>query len=69
MTTKDTQSPIQFDGHCAFALSVGKMNVKGGTHSSIVANKTYVFSNPIAKILFKILPNQEQKAHKNWENK
>ncbi len=67
MITKNTQAPVQFDGHCAFAMSVGKMDVKGGNQSAIINNKTYLFSNPIAKLLFRILPNQMQKAHTNWE--
>ena len=61
---------IAFDGHCAFAVSAGKLNIPGGdSHSIVVDGKTYLFSNPIAKILFKLLPNRLNKAESNWSKK
>ncbi len=60
---------IAYDGQCAFAVSTGKTDVKGGKHSSTVDGKTYLFSNPIAKMLFKLLPNRIEKANKVWKNK
>ncbi len=57
---------IEFDGHCAFAISTGKTDVKGGKHTAKIDGKTYAFSNPVAKLLFKILPNRIQKAEEVW---
>ena len=58
----------EYNGHCAFAVSTGKLDVKGGNHSVILEGKTYKFSNPVAKFLFKILPNRIEKANENWNN-
>ncbi len=59
----------EFDGQCAFAVSTGKTDVKAGKHTATINGKTYAFSNPIAKILFKILPNRIKKAEEVWKNK
>lgn len=59
----------EFNGHCAFAVSTGKTDVKGGKHSLTLDGKTYLFSNPIAKILFKMLPKRVGKANAVWQNK
>ncbi len=69
MSTKQSNKAAEYDGHCAFALSTGKMDVKGGKHSLKIDGKTYLFSNPVAKILFRILPNRLNKANETWENK
>jgi YHS domain-containing protein len=67
---KSTMSnKFEFDGQCAFAVSTGKTEVKGGKHTAIINGKTYVFSNAIAKILFKILPNRIAKAEGIWSKK
>jgi YHS domain-containing protein len=58
-----------YDGHCAFAVSTGKTDVKGGKSTLTVEGKTYSFSNPIAKLLFRLLPNRIAKADTNWESK
>lgn len=60
---------IEYDGHCAFAVSTGKVDVKGGSSQLVIGDKTYSFSNPIAKILFRLLPNRIDKANKIWESK
>lgn len=60
---------IAYDGHCAFAVSTGKIDVKGGKLNITIDDTTYFFSNPIAKLLFKLLPNRIEKADKNWKNK
>lgn len=57
---------LEYNGLCAFAVSTGKKDVKGGTHYATVNGKTYVFSNPIAKLLFKLLPNRIAKADAIW---
>ncbi len=69
MNTTSQNKTEEYDGHCAFAVSTGKMDVKGGKHSSTIAGKTYLFSNPIAKMLFKLLPNRIIKADTNWRNR
>ena len=56
----------EYNRHCAFAVSTGKMDVKGGKHFATINGKTYVFSNPIAKLLFKLLPNRIAKADAIW---
>ena len=69
MSTTSEHKTVEYDGHCAFAVSTGKMDVEGGTHNSTINNKTYLFSNPVAKILFKLLPNRISKADENWKNR
>lgn len=56
----------EYNGYCAFAVSTGKTDVKGGKHFATINGKTYVFSNPVAKILFKLLPNRIAKADAIW---
>ncbi|WP_420400957.1 hypothetical protein [Flagellimonas sp.] len=63
------QNTPEYNGHCAFAVSTGKTDVKGGKHSLTIEGKEYLFSNPIAKFLFKLLPNRIEKADANWKNK
>ena len=69
MSTKESKKALEYDGHCAFALSTGKTDVMGGKHSLTIDDKTYLFSNPVAKILFRILPNRINKANEAWKNK
>jgi len=56
----------EYNGHCAFAVSLGKMDVEGKNYTSNIDGKVYSFSNPVAKLLFKLLPNRVQKANDNW---
>ena len=58
-----------YDGHCAFAVSTGKTDVKGGNSSLTIEDKTYLFSNGVAKVLFRILPNRVKKADEIWAKK
>jgi YHS domain-containing protein len=67
MNIMESTKNAEFDGNCAFAVSTGKTNIEGGTHSATFDGKTYLFSNSIAKLLFKILPNRIQKANQHWE--
>jgi len=60
---------IEFNGHCAFAISTGKTEVLGGSHSIVKNGKKYLFSNIVAKYLFMLVPNSTGKAEKIWENK
>jgi len=58
---------IEYDGHCAFAMSLGKKEVIGQQKYSLTKDgKIYLFSNPVAKILFRFLPNTQSKADGNW---
>ena len=60
------EQKLEYNGLCAFALSTGKTDVKGGKHTATINGKTYAFSNPVAKILFKLLPNRIAKADAVW---
>jgi len=60
---------LEFNGLCAFAVSTGKTNVIVVKHTATINGKMYAFSNPIAKLLFKVLPNRIKKAEENWDKK
>lgn len=66
MNDKKNDDKPKYDGYCAFAVSTGKTDVEGGKHSLEKDGKTYVFSNWVAKFLFRILPNRAIKADKVW---
>ena len=68
MDKKEQDQSVAYDGHCAFAVSTGKLDVKGGKQSLTIDGKTYYFSNPVAKFLFRLLPNRREKADANWKN-
>lgn len=58
---------IEYDGRCAFALSLGKTPPKTNQKHTLVKNgKTYSFLNPVAKFLFKLFPKSIEKADQNW---
>jgi hypothetical protein len=64
----NTPTP-EFKGQCAFALSLGKQGVTGSESCySIRDGKKYLFSNPVAKFLFAILPGRKEKAESHWKN-
>lgn len=69
MSIERQNSTVAYEGHCAFAVSAGKTDVKGGKNSLTIDGKTYFFSNPLAKFLFKLLPNRVEKADVHWKNK
>ncbi len=69
MNNDNSSKSAKHDGHCAFAVSTGKTDVKGGNSSLTIDNNTYLFSNPVAKLLFKLLPGRIEKAANNWNNK
>lgn len=60
---------LEYNGHCAFAVSTGKTDVPGGNQFLTKNGKNYVFSNRIAKLLFKLLPKRIEKADSIWNNK
>lgn len=58
---------VAYDGQCAFALSTGKTGVEGSPGNSLTDDSgTYHFSNPVAKFLWKVLPNRKAKADEAW---
>lgn len=62
---------FEFDGHCAFAVSIGaeppKTNRK---HFLTVDGKTYTFLNPMAKFVFWLTQRRSiEKAQRNWANR
>lgn len=57
----------EYGGECAFALSTGKRNVVGSDkHVVVDGTKTYYFKNPVARLLWKLLPNRAAKADLAW---
>lgn len=57
-----------YNGKCAFAVSLGKSDVEGAEKHSLEKDGTvYLFSNPVAKLLFRILPNTQKKADENFK--
>lgn len=67
--TAEINKSTEYNGHCASAVSTGKTDVEDGKSSLELNGKTYLFSNGIAKILFKLLPNRAKKADEIWKNK
>lgn len=66
---EQSEQPPEFDGQCAFALSVGKKGVAGQeTVYAIQDGKRYLFSNPVAKFLWHVLPGRKKKAQVNWSD-
>lgn len=63
---KNTTTP-GFNGHCAFAVALGKKNVScNGKHQLVQDGKTYNFSNSLVKMVWKVLPGMKNKAESNW---
>jgi len=59
---------MEFNGQCAFATSLGKKQV-GSIKWKVERNgKTYLFSNPIAKFSWIVIPGCRRRAEKNWNN-
>jgi hypothetical protein len=64
---QNAQNP-EFGGQCAFALSTGKKSVMGKDNIFVVENgRKYLFSNPVAKFLWRILPGRKKKANALWQ--
>ncbi len=63
----EDSSQLGYDGECAFALSTGKRGVAGSPKHTIVDGETtYQFSNGVARLLWKVLPNRAAKADEVW---
>lgn len=61
--------PVEFGGNCAFALSTGKKNVMGKENYFLIQNgKKYVFSNAVAKFLWRVIPGCQKRATSTWNS-
>ena len=49
-------------------MSLGKTVPGNPNNWSIVGDRLYVNSNPVAKILWKLLPGRIEKGRKEWES-
>ncbi|WP_417897918.1 hypothetical protein ABN702_16820 [Bacillus haimaensis] len=64
------KSNAEFNGQCAFAVSLGKKDVLcNGNHYIVQNGKKYQFSNPVAKFLWKVIPGSRKKADSNWSSR
>jgi hypothetical protein len=62
----DSTAP-EFNGECAFALSLGKSGVIGSPNHQLEENgHVYQFKNGVARFLFKTMPNRSEKAAAAW---
>jgi hypothetical protein len=62
-------SPPEFGGECAFAVSLGK-SAKGKEGCYAIRDgRTYLFLNPVARFLFRILPGRLQAAERHWSSR
>ncbi|MBT3190325.1 MAG: hypothetical protein HN736_09805 [Anaerolineae bacterium] len=67
---ENSELPVEFDGDCAFALSVGKRDVEGDKNTYLIRDgEKYLFSNSVAKFLWRIILGQKKKSETNWEMK
>ncbi|KGN30232.1 hypothetical protein N802_09485 [Knoellia sinensis KCTC 19936] len=70
MTTTSTSTPTEFDGKCAFAISVGAVDSAPEhkpTHTLTRDGRTYGFLGPVPKLLFRIIPGSAARAHRRWD--
>ena len=59
----------EFDGKCAFAVSVGatdKAPEAKPQHTLVCDGRTYGFLGPVPKLLFRLVPGSERRAHRAW---
>lgn len=66
MTQNGPNTGPKYDGNCAFAVRVGKLDVPG-KHEAVIDGTLYRFSNLAAKWLFRVLPNSAERADANWD--
>lgn len=67
-----TSNAIEFDGKCAFAVSVGaphKAPDAKPEYTLVKDGKTYGFLSPVPKFLFRILPGSTKRAHAACERR
>jgi len=60
----------EFGGECAFAVSLGKRGVAGkeGCHA-IRDGRRYVFSNPVARLLWLLIPGRRSASERTWSER
>ena len=59
----DSQSPQpEYDGQCAFGMSMGRQAPGKEDQQITEDGKVYLFSNPLVKMMWKIMPNRAAKA-------
>lgn len=64
-----TKQSASYDGQCAFAVSLGKKDVAGSdSHILVQEGETYHFSNPVAKLIWRLLPGRKAKADAIWKS-
>ena len=64
---EESDPVAEFDGQCAFALSTGKKNVPGNEKLFLVqGGRRFIFSNPVARFLWKVLPGRLGKAESTF---
>jgi hypothetical protein len=69
MASQQDQS-VEFAGNCSFAVSTGKKDVPGKESCYLEQDgKKYLFSNPVARFLWKIIPGRLKKANAVWLDK
>ena len=60
-------SSTEFDGQCAFAVSVGKLGVPGAPkHRVVTDGQTYLFKNGVARMLWRAFPGRQARAREVW---
>jgi hypothetical protein len=60
----------EFNGECAFAVSLGKKGVTGKESCYLIQDgKKFLFSNPVAKLFWRVLPGRRQKAEATWSGR
>jgi hypothetical protein len=58
----DSAATPEYDGDCAFGWSLGRQAVGKEKLQMAEGDKLYYFSNPLVKVMWKILPNRAAKA-------
>ncbi|MBI3563053.1 MAG: hypothetical protein HY080_15190 [Gammaproteobacteria bacterium] len=67
---QQSEQSAEFNGHCAFAVSLGKKEMAGNESYYVIQDgKKYLFSNPIVKFLWRVIPGRKNKAESIWLNK
>ena len=57
----------RFDGQCAFATSLGKEAQGSPRHWLVRDGRLYFALNPVARMLFRLLPGRVARAEANWK--
>jgi len=66
MDKKEEDLKPQYDAQCAFAVSLGKEAKGQDKYNRVQDGKLYLFSNPVAKFLWKLIPNRKEQADLKW---